>query len=180
MACQTVFRSQLRPDCTFTSTFNLSPMAASTSRERVSWKHSFSLAGADTSPCGSGTAKLPLQPATICSAVPSPQWRTPAKCITRQPSLPNLPPSIEGWNFPISRISVFSGCAELPMPESHVNDPVRWRNNAKEMRVLAEGAKDAATRRIMNRLADGWDKLACRAERRARNGYQTSPSHQGC
>ena len=64
----------------------------------------------------------------------------------------------------------FSGCAEPSMPESHVNDPVRWRNNAKEMRVLAKGAKDAATRRIMNRLADGWDKLACRAERRARNG----------
>jgi len=58
------------------------------------------------------------------------------------------------------------------MPESHVNDPVRWRNNANEMRVLAEGAKDAATRRIMNRLADGWDKLAYRAERCARNGYQ--------
>ena len=53
------------------------------------------------------------------------------------------------------------------MPESHVNDPVRWRNNANEMRVLAEGAKDAATRHTMNRLADGWDKLAYRTERRA-------------
>jgi hypothetical protein len=35
------------------------------------------------------------------------------------------------------------------------------------MRVLAEGMKDAATRRITNRLADGRDKLAYRAERRA-------------
>jgi hypothetical protein len=53
------------------------------------------------------------------------------------------------------------------MPESHVNDLKRWRNNADEMRALAEGVKDAATRRIMNRLTNGWDKLAYRAERRA-------------
>src|SRR5262249_26589118 len=52
MACRTVSRSRLRPVCTFTSTFNLSRMAASTSRERAQWKHSFSLAGADTSPGG--------------------------------------------------------------------------------------------------------------------------------
>src|SRR5262249_31809509 len=58
MACRTVSRSRLRPVCTFTSTFNLSRMAASTSRERAQWKHSFSLAGADTSPCGSGSAKV--------------------------------------------------------------------------------------------------------------------------
>ena len=32
---------------------------------------------------------------------------------------------------------------------------------------LAEGMKDAATRRIMNRLADSWDKLVYRAGRRA-------------
>ena len=53
------------------------------------------------------------------------------------------------------------------MPESHVNDLKRWRNNSDKMRALAEGVKDAATRRIMNRLANGWDKLAYRAERRA-------------
>jgi hypothetical protein len=53
------------------------------------------------------------------------------------------------------------------MPKSHVNDPKRWRDNAAEMRLLAEGMKDAATRRTMNRLADGWDKLAYRAEKRA-------------
>jgi hypothetical protein len=53
------------------------------------------------------------------------------------------------------------------MLNSHVNDPKHWRDNAAEMRVLAEGMKDAATRRITNRLADGWDQLAYRAERRA-------------
>jgi hypothetical protein len=59
-------------------------------------------------------------------------------------------PSIEGWNFPISRVKRSFCCAEVPMPESHVNDPKRWRNIADEMRALAEGVKDAATRRIMS------------------------------
>jgi hypothetical protein len=31
--------------------------------------------------------------------------------------------------------------------------------------VLAEGVNDTKTRRIMTRLADGWDKMADRAER---------------
>ena len=53
------------------------------------------------------------------------------------------------------------------MLKSQVNNPQRWRDNAAEMRALAEGMKDVATRRIMNRLADGGDKLVCRAERRA-------------
>jgi hypothetical protein len=33
------------------------------------------------------------------------------------------------------------------------------------MRVLAEDMNDTETRRIINRLADGWDKMADRAER---------------
>ena len=32
--------------------------------------------------------------------------------------------------------------------------------------MLAEDMKDTETRRIMNRLADGWDEMADRAERR--------------
>jgi hypothetical protein len=35
------------------------------------------------------------------------------------------------------------------------------------MRVLAKGTNDIKTRRIVTRLADGWDKIADRAERRA-------------
>jgi hypothetical protein len=61
---------------------------------------------------------------------------------------------------------LFSYCEEVIL-KFLVNNPQRWRDNAAEMRVLAEGMKDAATRRITNRLADGWDKLAYRAERRA-------------
>jgi hypothetical protein len=53
------------------------------------------------------------------------------------------------------------------MLKSQVNNPQHWRDNAAEMRALAEGVRDAATRRIMNRLADSWDKLVYRAGRRA-------------
>ena len=53
------------------------------------------------------------------------------------------------------------------MPKSHFNDSKRCHDNAAEMRLLAKGTKDAATRRMMNRLADGWDKLTYHAERRA-------------
>jgi hypothetical protein len=53
------------------------------------------------------------------------------------------------------------------MPKAYVNDPKRWRDNAAEMRALAEDTKDAATRRIMYRLAAGWDKLAYCAEKQA-------------
>ncbi len=52
-------------------------------------------------------------------------------------------------------------------PLRDINDPKHWRHRAKEMRALAEGITDAKTRRTMNRLAEGWDQLADRAEGRA-------------
>ena len=53
------------------------------------------------------------------------------------------------------------------MPAQDIYDPRRWRSRAKEMRVLAEGMYNTKTRRIVTRLADGWDKMADGAERRA-------------
>jgi hypothetical protein len=52
------------------------------------------------------------------------------------------------------------------MPPRDIHDPRHWRNRAQEMRVLAEAMNDTETRRIMNQLADGWDEMAHRAERR--------------
>jgi hypothetical protein len=54
------------------------------------------------------------------------------------------------------------------MPAQDIYDPKRWRSRAKEMRVLAEGMYNTKTRRIVTRLADRWDKMADRAERRGR------------
>jgi hypothetical protein len=51
------------------------------------------------------------------------------------------------------------------MPVRDIYDLKHWRSRAKEMRVLAEGIYDTETRRIMTRLADGWDKMADGAER---------------
>jgi hypothetical protein len=53
------------------------------------------------------------------------------------------------------------------MPGPDIYDLRHWRSRAKEMRVLAEGMHDTETRRIMTRLADGWDKMADGAERPA-------------
>ena len=77
-------------------------------------------------------------------------------------------------------------CGELvlkrgirPMPVRDIYDLRHWRSRAKEMRVLAQGMYDTETRRIMTRLADGWDKMADGAERLAvpleTAGHDTDP-----
>jgi hypothetical protein len=58
-----------------------------------------------------------------------------------------------------------------------INDPKHLRDRAGEMRMLAGCMKDARTRRKMERLADGWDKLADHAERRvARPDRSVTPT----
>ena len=48
-------------------------------------------------------------------------------------------------------------------------DPIDWRDRAAEMRVLADTMKDNETWRIINQLADDYDILADRAQRRSRH-----------
>jgi hypothetical protein len=49
-----------------------------------------------------------------------------------------------------------------------INDPKHWRARATEMRALAEQMKDIESRSIMLKLASDYDRLADRAEERAK------------
>ena len=61
----------------------------------------------------------------------------------------------------------------VPAVDPHHQDARRDR--AAEMRVLSEGYADRGAAGIMNRLADDYDRLAERADERARR----DPEHQG-
>jgi hypothetical protein len=53
------------------------------------------------------------------------------------------------------------------MPSPFANDPNHWRHRAEEMRALAEEMKDAVARTTMLKIANDYDKLADRAEKRS-------------
>ena len=53
------------------------------------------------------------------------------------------------------------------MPESYINDPKHWRDRADELRGLANDVADPAAREKMLRIAEDYEKLAKRAERRS-------------
>jgi hypothetical protein len=56
----------------------------------------------------------------------------------------------------------------MPRPASLFTDPTTWRERAEGMRVLADEIRDAETKHRMLRIADEYDRLAKRAEERAR------------
>jgi hypothetical protein len=47
-----------------------------------------------------------------------------------------------------------------------MNNPVHWRNRAEEARVNAEQISDPESKRMMLEIAEGYLRLAERAERR--------------
>jgi hypothetical protein len=46
------------------------------------------------------------------------------------------------------------------------NDPEHWRSRAEEARATADQLHDLESKRVMLGIADGYDKLAARAESR--------------
>ena len=56
---------------------------------------------------------------------------------------------------------------EALVPASHVNDSKHWRDRAAEMRALADWMKDVDAVAMMLRLADDYDLLADRVNKRA-------------
>lgn len=50
-----------------------------------------------------------------------------------------------------------------------LNDPQHWRDRADQMRALASETSDPESRTIMLRLANDYELLARRAERRAKS-----------
>jgi hypothetical protein len=59
-----------------------------------------------------------------------------------------------------------------------LNDAKHWRDRADEMRALADTMTDACSATLMTDLARDYDKLADRAEERAKHDIQ-GPSPPG-
>ena len=58
------------------------------------------------------------------------------------------------------------------MAKVPINDPKHWRERAEEARTVADELTDADSKRKMLRIADDYEELAKRAEKRLRDKQQ--------
>jgi hypothetical protein len=59
------------------------------------------------------------------------------------------------------------------VPASIVNDPKHWRMRAEEARALADKMSDQLSKEMMLGIAEDYDRLAERAEERAKRSPQS-------
>jgi hypothetical protein len=57
----------------------------------------------------------------------------------------------------------------LPVAKVPINDPKHWRERAEEARTVADELTDPDAKRRMLRIANDYDELARRAEKRLRD-----------
>jgi hypothetical protein len=60
-----------------------------------------------------------------------------------------------------------------PIPRFLADDPTHWRHRAEQVRLLAQGMQDRASKAILRRIATDYGRLAHRVERR--NGRIAPP-----
>ena len=59
------------------------------------------------------------------------------------------------------------------MPASFINDPEHWRQRAEEARTIADQMHDPQSKEAMLKIAEDYERLGERAERRAKGSDQT-------
>ena len=62
-----------------------------------------------------------------------------------------------------------------PVAKVPINDPKHWRERAEEARTVADEMNDPDSKRKMLRIADDYEELARRAEKRLRDRKNFSP-----
>src|SRR5262245_2270365 len=63
-------------------------------------------------------------------------------------------------------------------PKVRINDPKHWRARAEEARTVADEMNDPDSRRKMFRIAEDYEELATRAERRLKQQKQQQQQQQ--